>query len=319
MALPQHPAWKALYEYVISNPDPFEGVEPQKLDPERLAFLEKALDASVIDENEHVKKLLDVLTRDITEEQQLDALDAILMSVERLDIANNLAKYTPDGWTPLLHLLRSGTPAVRQSAAQVLSTAVQNNPTSQADATSRNIIPAAVSCLTCDSADARVRSAGMSIISAMTRNNEPLQTELITTGRLQECITVALAGTVATFAEPDTRRLVTRTLFLVSMLSRQLAGNERAQLFSDDLVAAVNAVAGAVVDNMTQRLPILDGQAVDMTEKALQAAATLPKAGRADVKAKAMTLKRELDRIKSGLDEDEAANVTELVGLMNGL
>ncbi|KAG9390833.1 hypothetical protein J8273_7092 [Carpediemonas membranifera] len=329
MALPSNPAWKALFEYVANTPDAFSNHENVQLDPERKKWLEAAINGSVIDENKHVQNLLDAITRpDLDEETTLQYLDALLTSIERLDIANNLHKYDPDGWLPLLHVMRShdSTPATRAAAAQVISAAVQNNPVAQAEAMKRDVLAAAAECVT--NKDPGVCSAGISVLSTMTRANPGILAQTIESEVLQNCLSVAMNTVINEPLDSNQHfRLALRVVFYLSVTLSQLKDDLRAKMISSNqpMREMICRLSNKIIDHARSKLEDFDGRVMDLAEKTLTMLQQLPRQD-LDLCGTTACLSRldgALQEVSedAGLmaDENDAASVNEMMTLVKGL
>ncbi|XP_047086384.1 hsp70 nucleotide exchange factor FES1-like [Lolium rigidum] len=106
----------------------------------------------------------------ITPDDIEDLLAELQVHVESIDIANDL--HSVGGLVPVIRYLRNSNARIRAKAADVVTTVVQNNPTSQKLVMEASGFEPLVSNFTSDS-DLTARIKALGALSSLIRNNKP--------------------------------------------------------------------------------------------------------------------------------------------------
>ncbi|KAK1427085.1 hypothetical protein QVD17_15768 [Tagetes erecta] len=170
------PNWDGLLKWSIAHSDGTGN--PRNLSEEDRKWFMEAMQAQTIDVVKRMKEITLVMqTPDtVLEEQGVtatdleDMLDELQEHVESIDMANDLNSI--GGLSPLLKYLRNSHANIRAKAAEVVSTIVQNNPTSQQLVMDANGMEPLLSNLTSDD-DVNVRIKSLGAISSLIMHNKP--------------------------------------------------------------------------------------------------------------------------------------------------
>ncbi|GMH23069.1 hypothetical protein Nepgr_024912 [Nepenthes gracilis] len=180
------PNWEGLLKWSLSYSD---STRPQcHLSEEERRWFMEAMEAHYVDILKRMKEITLVLktpervleAQGVTLADIEDLLDELQQHVESIDMANDL--HSIGGLVPLLGYLKSSHANIRAKAAEVITTIVQNNPTSQQQVMEANGLEPLITNFTADP-DELVRTKALGAISSLIRHNKPG----VATFRLANC------------------------------------------------------------------------------------------------------------------------------------
>jgi len=165
------PGMSSLLNWATQNTPQDSNDPPQptgKLDPAIIDMILGKPDAV------KMKEALSIATDDsLPEDARIQALDDFEMLIESLDNANDMVVLKM--WEPILSLAASSSAAISAQALWVISTAIQNNPSSQSAFLKYEPFPRLIGAVKSSSAEAR--SKAMSCISGALKHNRDAVTE----------------------------------------------------------------------------------------------------------------------------------------------
>ncbi|GMH40325.1 hypothetical protein BSKO_08229 [Bryopsis sp. KO-2023] len=166
------PEWKGLFEWSMKYHD---GTRPsemsaQDVDPEKMKWLDNVLKNYMTDFNDRMKEITQVFedgeNSDASIAEKVALLDELQDIVESVDHAKNL--HTIGGLSTLITILECPHAILRQKAAEVVSTCVQNNLPVQQWFRESGVLPPLMKLLTDENDMCRLR--GWLAISSLIRN-----------------------------------------------------------------------------------------------------------------------------------------------------
>jgi len=173
----------SLFKFCLQHSDDpnDDGTARPPRDPKDLLWLKEAL-SSIDDDITRMKKLIAVITDESTSRTHvIQSLEQLLFLIEDIDNANDLHKI--GGLVPLINLLAKSTNVEdkiedeiedeRYWAAWILSTVVQNNPTSQNTAIEHGLLPIVFSILSnSDHQPPKLIEKCLTLLSGLVRDNK---------------------------------------------------------------------------------------------------------------------------------------------------
>eukprot|EP00898_Chlorokybus_atmophyticus_P002931 jgi/Chlat1/3639/Chrsp238S03637 len=171
------PKWEGLLKWSLAQQRDGPSSAVGQATPEERAWLGEAIKAHVLDPVERLKELVSVLQipEDVLMSEHkvvVEDFESLMEELEDIVMQIDFAKdfFTVGGYPPLLAKLKSAHPSVRQRAAQVVSTLVQNNPKVQELAMEANTLPQLLAVVSQDP-DALVRTRALGAVSCLIRSN----------------------------------------------------------------------------------------------------------------------------------------------------
>jgi hsp70-interacting protein len=203
------------------------------MDPEKRAFLDKAMEGLLEDETKKMKELVAALHRAEGNEEEIqakeNALDDLLDRCDRIDYALSFHSFG-NGLVPTINLLKSSNDGIRLKAADLVALCVHNNPSCQKWALEAGAMELLLALHGNIDVDVDVRTKALSAISALVQHNPPGEELFLSSGGVQ-----ALKANIEGIA----RRLKVKTLFMLQWLLRDSAA--AASRAADDGLSSVLA------------------------------------------------------------------------------
>ncbi|KAL2502933.1 Fes1A [Forsythia ovata] len=170
------PNWEGLLKWSLAHSDG-TGSSRKLSEDDRKWFME-AMQSQTVDVVKRMKEITLVMqtpeqvleSHGVTPQDIGDMLDELQEHVESIDMANDL--HSIGGLVPLLGYLKNSHANIRQKAAEVLTTIVQNNPRGQQLVMEANGLEQLLSNFTLDP-DVVVRTKALGAISSLIRHNKP--------------------------------------------------------------------------------------------------------------------------------------------------
>jgi len=156
-----------------------DGTAPARpMSEEDRKWLMSALEAQSVDVVGRMKEITalmkipdnELLEQGVTVEEIGGMLEELQEHVESIDLANDLK--TIGGLTPLLHYLQSPHAGLRSRAAEVITTAVQNNPKGQANVLEAGGLEMLLNNFSFDP-DTVSKTKALGALSSLLRHNKP--------------------------------------------------------------------------------------------------------------------------------------------------
>jgi len=144
--------------------------EVRPMEPERREWLKEAMSNMLKSPVEEMKLALKNVREGETEDDKVAALESLVGFVEQIDFARDLHKI--GGLTLVIELLDSDSAKIRAAAAQVLGTAVHNNPEPQKWAYDLGALEALCRIVGRERATIKELSKAFYAISSLIRNND---------------------------------------------------------------------------------------------------------------------------------------------------
>ncbi|EYU41749.1 hypothetical protein ABFS82_10G029700 [Erythranthe guttata] len=176
------PNWQGLLKWSLSHAD---GSNPSRnLSEADKKWFKEAMEAQTVDIVKRMKEITlvmktskeDLESQGVTDQDIQDMLDELQEHVECIDMANDLHKI--GGLTPLLGYLEHSNSKIRAKAAEVITTIVQNNPTSQNVVMAQHGLKSLDKIFTSDT-DIVACTKALGAISSLIRNNKIATEEFI--------------------------------------------------------------------------------------------------------------------------------------------
>ncbi|GER57247.1 Hsp70 nucleotide exchange factor FES1 [Striga asiatica] len=170
------PNWDGLLKWSLSHSD---GTNTSRtLSEEDRRWFMEAVQAQSVDIIGRMKEITLVMqapehvleSQGVTPQDIEGLLDELQEHVESIDMANDLKSI--GGLEPLINHLKNSHSNIRAKAAEVVSTIVQNNPTSQKSVMDSNGLEPLLSNFIADP-DVLVRTKALGAISSLIRHNKP--------------------------------------------------------------------------------------------------------------------------------------------------
>ncbi|CAA0829812.1 Fes1A [Striga hermonthica] len=170
------PNWDGLLKWSLSHSD---GTNTSRtLSEEDRRWFMEAMQAQSVDVIRRMKEITLVMqapehvleSQGVTPQDIEGLLDELQEHVESIDMANDLKSI--GGLEPLINHLKNPHANIRAKAAEVVSTIVQNNPTSQKSVMDSNGLEPLLSNFIADP-DVLVRTKALGAISSLIRHNKP--------------------------------------------------------------------------------------------------------------------------------------------------
>eukprot|EP00884_Botryococcus_braunii_P017689 jgi/Botrbrau1/4603/Bobra.60_2s0088.1 len=242
------PIWKGLFDWSMQYQDGTQEAVRQPMDENKRKWLEEALDHLSQDLAKRMKEIKTTLDDDgeasVDEQERL--LDELCEIVEDINFARDLA--VVGGLPTLLRLLECQHPVLRAKAAEVVATAVQNNPPVQQWFMEGGVLPPLIALL--HNTDSLCRTKALLAMSAMVRHNADALDAFLSKGGLQELIDII---------KDDDLRNQRKALQLLGYVTRERssAANEAVnrygvlQFMGAGLLSKDRTVQGAALDLMS--------------------------------------------------------------------